>query len=538
MAQRAARGRARSNPTTNNHCPQEASSLGDQVNASPVLLQSRYNVSLVLLLVVVVFADCSCADDHAGQAVHPVKDSNRGFHIGDSCQDGCSTVIGNSYCNDTTNTCQCLSTHPIAIDGVSCVEPKNLYESCTYDQQCSSRNANSFCSELSSSQTQCSCRSGYQAEKAHEIPIRYECIINTAGPLTETTVPAIVGLFITLTILAFLLCFMFKLFTQSRFARTRAYADANIPPTIVLEDRQIDLEKQLYPLDDARVLKPSPSGSHISNFSSRRGSGNNNSNNSSGSNGGNQQQHPSQSRRSSNRSSFGDDKIQRNGFVITSDPSFDVTADCEVEQHITIVPNPRAKRRGSMADYAFPELHPRSTKKKEPDNLLILTRTKTDKHGRRHSVAVPLIPPPDGEKFEGGYHVERNPITGGAKLVPPPGEGKLRARSSSERRGGGRDSKNRSSDGGKGQQQKETKTGNSKQKDLLSIPVADPNAKRRHSYQSGVPGLSKEMDRLKVSSASGSKGSSPKTSGKRRASSARRSSRSGFLHFLDLAIAN
>ena len=50
-----------------------------------------------------------------------------------------------------------------------------------------------------------------------------------------------------------------------------------------------------------------------------------------------------------------------------------------------------------------------------------MTRTKTDRNGRRHSVAVPLIPPPDGEKFEGGYHVERNPITGGARLVPPPG---------------------------------------------------------------------------------------------------------------------
>ena len=80
-----------------------------------------------------------------------------------------------------------------------------------------------------------------------------------------------------------------------------------------------------------------------------------------------------------------------------------------------------------MADHAFPELHSRGkakAKNKEPENLLILTRTRTDKHGRRHSVAVPLIPPPDGERFEGGYHVERNPITGGATLVPPP-SGKL-----------------------------------------------------------------------------------------------------------------
>ena len=75
-----------------------------------------------------------------------------------------------------------------------------------------------------------------------------------------------------------------------------------------------------------------------------------------------------------------------------------------------------------MADHAFPELHSRGrtkAKTKEPENLLILTRTRTDKHGRRHSVAVPLIPPPEGERFEGGYHVERNPITGGVTLVPP-----------------------------------------------------------------------------------------------------------------------
>ena len=41
--------------------------------------------------------------------------------------------------------------------------------------------------------------------------------------------------------------------------------------------------------------------------------------------------------------------------------------------------------------------------------------------GRRHSVAVPVIPPPPGVKFEGGYHIEKNPINGAAVLVPPEG---------------------------------------------------------------------------------------------------------------------
>ena len=55
----------------------------------------------------------------------------------------------------------------------------------------------------------------------------------------------------------------------------------------------------------------------------------------------------------------------------------------------------------------------------EPSHVLLITRTKTDCHGVRHSAAMPVIPPPNGERFEGGYHVERNPINGAATLVEP-----------------------------------------------------------------------------------------------------------------------
>ena len=34
-------------------------------------------------------------------------------------------------------------------------------------------------------------------------------------------------------------------------------------------------------------------------------------------------------------------------------------------------------------------------------------------------MALPVIPPPNGERFEGGYHVERNPINGALTLVEP-----------------------------------------------------------------------------------------------------------------------
>lgn len=229
----------------------------------------------------------------------------------------------------------------------------------------------------------------------------------------------------------------------------------------------------------------------------RRGSGNNNTSSSSSNehNGG----LPPSRKASSTRSASDPFANYTNAGPLLEKFSEDAI---DIEQHITIVPNPRAKRRGSMADYAFPELHSNRGKNrpaKEPENLLILTRTKTDRNGRRHSVAVPLIPPPDGEKFEGGYHVERNPITGGARLVPPPAPG--------------------------------------------------VSGGRRHSYNNTK--LVKDMERLKVSnnnnhsgSASPSAGVSPATSQRlsprpstKRKSSFRRGSK-GFLHFLDLAIAN
>ena len=107
------------------------------------------------------------------------------------------------------------------------------------------------------------------------------------------------------------------------------------------------------------------------------------------------------------------------------------------EHHLSLVLNSKA-RRGSFTSHAFPELHHKKVrvmlttethnvsscqKEPEPDHLLLVTRTRTDARGRRHSVAVPVLPPPDGEKFAGGYQIQRNPITGGARLLPPPAPG-------------------------------------------------------------------------------------------------------------------
>jgi len=65
-----------------------------------------------------------------------------------------------------------------------------------------------------------------------------------------------------------------------------------------------------------------------------------------------------------------------------------------VERSVTIIPHMggQESRRKSIADYAFPELHPDTALKRSSRNLLIYTRTSTDSSGRRQSVAVPLLP--------------------------------------------------------------------------------------------------------------------------------------------------
>ena len=81
----------------------------------------------------------------------------------------------------------------------------------------------------------------------------------------------------------------------------------------------------------------------------------------------------------------------------------------DYEEDFTLVKNPRC-RKGRSSHTQVPE---------EPEYLLLLTQTRIDAHGQKQKVNIPLIPPPNGEKFGGGYHVERNPITGGYRLVEP-----------------------------------------------------------------------------------------------------------------------
>jgi len=90
------------------------------------------------------------------------------------------------------------------------------------------------------------------------------------------------------------------------------------------------------------------------------------------------------------------------------------------EEKFSLVKNTRSRKR-SFSHSAFPEHHNKSkvVGDEEPEYILMLTRSKIDSHGRRYKVCIPLIPPPTGERFEGGHHIEKNHITGGYRLEGP-----------------------------------------------------------------------------------------------------------------------
>ena len=68
---------------------------------------------------------------------------------------------------------------------------------------------------------------------------------------------------------------------------------------------------------------------------------------------------------------------------------------------------------------------------------------------------VPLIPPAFGVQFEGGYTIEKHPITQGMRLVPPPkgGEGRQgQAGEGREEREAGR--RGQGGEGGRGREER------------------------------------------------------------------------------------
>lgn len=258
-----------------------------------------------------------------------------------------------------------------------------LESECSDDDQCTKFTNNTVCHQLTSATSVCKCKEGFQSL----ILTDYMVCVQVDKPTFSVLYPSsLASIFILIIILAFLLFFVIRLFNNTQCQHRPPCADAALTPIIKLDGKDLivtessdDLLSTSSPVSDSRTYSPGPVLT------------------------------PEELRKMSLLSSL--------SVTIPLDQDFSVRAvsptGCRlspehiippqasspghvehVEQSVTIIPNLRAvnKRRKSMANYAFPELHPEAQLHEPSKNLLIYTRTGVDSCGRRHSVSIPLLP--------------------------------------------------------------------------------------------------------------------------------------------------
>jgi len=293
----------------------------------------------------------------------------------------CDSQLQHSVCDLEKGTCQCVGSHPVRLDNKLCLKAVSLDSPCHYNEECRHTDKNTVCLQVTSTSSYCRCGARYEKLVLSN---KSECI-ETRVKTTTHTVPTLAGLGIGLSVLTCFLCFTLRLFSKARIVESRGYGDASIPPTIMVEGKDVmgDTESCSRASSKSRIYTPGPPLT------------------------------PTQVRRMSTLSTLSV-TVQDKDFTVrpvspaagSNDPLFEQD-DVEVEQQLTVIPRIGSLRRKSLIDYAFPELHQKSTSPGVSNSLLILTRTKTDSQGRRHSVAVPLLATPGGAKNDSGYLVER-----------------------------------------------------------------------------------------------------------------------------------
>jgi len=293
------------------------------------------------------------------------------------CRNSSSQVckeLGGQQCSQETGRCRCPDNKPVFTEG-GCQPAYTLDSACSEHSDCSS----AFCRH-----GVCACSRGMERKAKNNGEIH--CIV-VREDATAYQVPTAVGLGVGLSGLTAFLCFTLKLFSKARTVQTRGYGDASVPPTITLEGKDLGGEEEEQwsrASSKSRIYTP---GHPLT---------------------------PSQVRRMSELSTVSV-KVQDKDFTVRPVSPMYGSEDLlfkdgeSVEQQLTIIPRLTNKRRGSIADHAFPELHQKGRNHGESSALLILTQTRTDGQGRRHSVAVPLLNPPNASPAQNlnGLQIER-----------------------------------------------------------------------------------------------------------------------------------
>jgi len=330
-----------------------------------------------------------CLNSEAGEkGRHYVLAATTQKGLGNCSLDGeCAGVLEHGECHPTTGICVCQAQRPVQIGG-TCVNDAKLDNECVYTEQCQYYDPNAVCAETKEDQSKCICSEGYTKEIVRrKSGSEHVCTRVSILDTHVEDVATLAGLGIGLSLLALFICFTLKLFSKARNVEARGFGDAVLPPTIMVEGKNVtqDVETCSRTSSKSRIYTPGPPLT------------------------------PSQVRRMSELSSLSV-TVQERDFKMrpvspnnsgpgSLDMLFEEGKDESVENQLTIIPKLGSfSRRKSLVNHAFPELHRKTSN--TSNSLVILTRTTTDSQGRRHSVAVPLLAAPPS-KVDTGLVIER-----------------------------------------------------------------------------------------------------------------------------------
>jgi len=255
------------------------------------------------------------------------------------------------------------------------IESRSLDAPCQEEAECKLGDPHSSCLQKMDDWGFCRCLPQYEKLVQPDFSICVK-VRQTSTPHPSGSV--VVGLSLGLSLLTILLCFTLKLFVKQPRRRHSGFAEQTSAPTIKLDGKELcNRESWSRSSTHSRVYSPGPPLT------------------------------PTELRKMSLLSSLSVTVPLGQDFTFRSvSPSSSLPASSNlfppggeersegVERSVTIIPHMggQESRRRSIADYAFPELHPDTALRKSSRNLLIYTRTSTDSSGRRKSVAVPLLP--------------------------------------------------------------------------------------------------------------------------------------------------
>ncbi|XP_043461782.1 uncharacterized protein LOC122498216 [Leptopilina heterotoma] len=161
--------------------------------------------------------------------------AENGKYLGSPCNVTCNPLLQHVFCDSITHRCECEKLYPVRLGpSKGCAKPKKLGEQCFYRASCTFADQHSTCTQVQHNAV-CDCEEGYHRVALSRPNKKVFCAEDLV--LIKTDFPTLLGIAAGLAVFTFLICFVLKLFSSTRYTRPRHFANANhAPPMLFSSD--------------------------------------------------------------------------------------------------------------------------------------------------------------------------------------------------------------------------------------------------------------------------------------------------------------